>query len=352
MPIPQSRAKVAAPLRPPACESVRVLPSDFPPHPRAPTLSGLEAILSNIRIGFFGAAMLVLLRITIGWHIMYEGIWKYQQQDFSADGYLGMATGPFADYFHDKVMVDFEGRNRLSEQWNVDEMNRRYDRFVAEHKLDDAAKARAEQVREKHKAAVVKYLKDPANAEKIATNLQGWDRLNKQKEEVEAKHGGAPYESQRVWDGEQKLRNEAKPWLKWVDDEYDAYHEDLRQVLPAEARDTGLMAKIKEGLTDTNQFVTYANIAIGFCLIVGLFSRAAALGGGVFLLMIVAAKLQWPGYYMPPAHPAQGHTMYVTKEFVEMMACFALAMLPTGRWGGIDYFLHGIFVRPFLRNKD
>jgi len=104
--------------------------------------------------------------------------------------------------------------------------------------------------------------------------------------------------------------------------------------------------------TAKNRFVTTPSIAIGACMIGGLFTRLASLGGGIFLLMIVAAKWQWPGHYAPPAHPSQGHSLYVTKEFIEMMVCFTMATLPTGRWAGLDYFLHGLIVRPFMRNKD
>lgn len=105
-------------------------------------------------------------------------------------------------------------------------------------------------------------------------------------------------------------------------------------------------------MKDNDLLVTYLNIAIGACLILGLFSRLAALGGGLFLAIIVAATWQWPGYYSPPLHPAQGHSLFVTKEFVEMMACFALAAIPTGRWGGLDFFIHYGLVRPLLVEKD
>lgn len=60
------------------------------------------------RISLFGIVFLVLLRISIGWHFLYEGLWKYQTQStakpWSAEGYLLNAQGPFRSFF--RGMVD------------------------------------------------------------------------------------------------------------------------------------------------------------------------------------------------------------------------------------------------------
>src|SRR5947207_2494271 len=47
---------------------------------------------------------LVLLRMAIGWHFLYEGLWKIESKDkgakaFSAESYLRNATGPLAPRF-------------------------------------------------------------------------------------------------------------------------------------------------------------------------------------------------------------------------------------------------------------
>ena len=71
-----------------------------------------------------------------------------------------------------------------------------------------------------------------------------------------------------------------------------------------------------------DRLVTYSNIAIGTCLIVGLFTRFSALAGALFLAQIVAAQPDWPGLY-PHPHPSAGRSMVVNKEFVEMTALVA-----------------------------
>ncbi len=42
---------------------------------------------------------IVLLRVLIGWHFLYEGIAKLQAPAWSAAGYLQQARGPFASLF-------------------------------------------------------------------------------------------------------------------------------------------------------------------------------------------------------------------------------------------------------------
>ena len=43
---------------------------------------------------------LLLLRVAIGWHFLYEGCWKLMQEDgWSCASYLGAAQGPLAPLF-------------------------------------------------------------------------------------------------------------------------------------------------------------------------------------------------------------------------------------------------------------
>jgi thiosulfate dehydrogenase [quinone] large subunit len=42
----------------------------------------------------------VLLRVLVGWHFLYEGIAKLSSPSWSAAGYLKQARGPLAGFFH------------------------------------------------------------------------------------------------------------------------------------------------------------------------------------------------------------------------------------------------------------
>ncbi len=57
--------------------------------------------------------LLVALRLTIGWHFLYEGVWKINHADkFSARPFLTMAKGPAAPLFY-AMVDDIDGRERL-----------------------------------------------------------------------------------------------------------------------------------------------------------------------------------------------------------------------------------------------
>ena len=43
---------------------------------------------------------IVVLRVVIGWHFLYEGIAKLTKPGWSAAGFLLQSRGPFADLFH------------------------------------------------------------------------------------------------------------------------------------------------------------------------------------------------------------------------------------------------------------
>ena len=72
---------------------------------------------------------------------------------------------------------------------------------------------------------------------------------------------------------------------------------------------------------------------VGPLLMLGLFSRAAALGAATMLFSFYLAMPPWPG--VPPA-PGPEHSLIIDKNLVEALACLALAATPSGRWVGLD----------------
>lgn len=72
---------------------------------------------------------------------------------------------------------------------------------------------------------------------------------------------------------------------------------------------------------------------IGLLLIIGLFTRTAALGGCALLMLFYLAAPPWPGV---PEIPGPEHNFIVNKILVEFFALLAIAALPTGKWFGLD----------------
>lgn len=79
---------------------------------------------------------------------------------------------------------------------------------------------------------------------------------------------------------------------------------------------------------------TWGLIAIGTGLILGLFTRAAAISGAILLFV----------YYLnnPPligleySVPTEGSYLIISKTLIEAMALVALAVFPSGAFAGLD----------------
>lgn len=90
---------------------------------------------------------------------------------------------------------------------------------------------------------------------------------------------------------------------------------------------------------------TWGLIAIGLGLILGLFTRAAAISGAILLFV----------YYLnnPPligleySVPTEGSYLVVSKTLIESMALVALAVFPSGLFAGLD-----IYVQKFRNRKN
>ena len=295
-------------------------------------------------ISWLGKLMLVLLRVTIGWHFLYAGLDKLTNPDFTSAAFLGQSKGPFAQKFYDLV-PDIDGVERLKGDSIKKEFDAYFDRFTAfygpatEQKIVLAEKVNLA------KEAVDDYLAGEADG--IQDYLSDLERL---KAAQAAPTHEMPFQQKRNWDKQTQLRGKVKSWLNDLGAITKDYHADLESGLTEAQLKKGSLPEHSAQRFSVDRIVTYTNIAIGVALIIGLFSRLAAFGGAVFLLQIVLAQPAWPGIY-PPPHPSAGNALIVNKEFIEMMALFALATLPVGRWAGLDFFIHYLLVKPVYRQE-
>jgi uncharacterized membrane protein YphA (DoxX/SURF4 family) len=83
-----------------------------------------------------------------------------------------------------------------------------------------------------------------------------------------------------------------------------------------------------------NTITMWGLTAVGVCLLLGLFTRTACLGGAAFLLLFYLAMPPFP--WLPINPRAEGHYLFINKNIIEMLALLALATTPSGRWLGLD----------------
>jgi uncharacterized membrane protein YphA (DoxX/SURF4 family) len=75
-------------------------------------------------------------------------------------------------------------------------------------------------------------------------------------------------------------------------------------------------------------------VAVGACLMAGLFTRFACVLGAGFLVMTYLTYPPFPWYTLPPN--TEGNPLFINKNVIECLALLALATFPTGRWMGLD----------------
>ena len=73
-------------------------------------------------------------------------------------------------------------------------------------------------------------------------------------------------------------------------------------------------------------------LGVGLCLLLGLFTRTAAIAGAVFLLSVIATQPPW----IATAEPTINQT-------VELAGLLVLAGTGAGRWLGLDFFSWALF---------
>jgi uncharacterized membrane protein YphA (DoxX/SURF4 family) len=85
----------------------------------------------------------------------------------------------------------------------------------------------------------------------------------------------------------------------------------------------------------------YGLTVLGACLLLGLFSRTAAVLSAGFLLSTYLCFPPFP--WLPAAPNNEGYYLFVNKNLIEMLALLALATTASGRWFGLDAVIHALF---------
>ncbi len=281
----------------------------------------------------------MLLRVTIGWHFLYQGIWKFRNPNFTSAGFLAQAKGPWADHFLG-LIPDHEGRERLDPEKVAAHWRTLVDDAAKHYGLTDSQKQQAEKRYDKRRQQMQEYLAEIK--EDTETYFHELDRLTEAKRQPGS--GDIPYQKKRLWDKRKALEAQAKPWLGRLDEAEEQLKRDLTDGLTPEQRRLGPVPVRATGMDTVDKITMYSNVAIGLSLLSGLLSRWAALGGAVFLLSIVLAQPPWPTIY-PPDPPIAGRSMLVNKEVVEMVGLLVIAAVPSGMWGGLDYVFKNLFRR-------
>jgi len=207
---------------------------------------------------------------------------------------------------------------------------------------------KAEQWTRRYKDEIDGYLGD--SMVDILRYFGSMDRLAKA---VKKGDNGAAHQQKRDWDEQGALYREVKGWLKALDGAVENYSSTFyTEVLNDAQREMGAMHKDFTWNDFLTLMLTFSLTAIGFCLIIGAFTRPAALGGAAFMCFVVASQPNWPSLY-PPSPAVTGHALLINKDFIELIALLLVAAAGAGRWGGIDKFIEPFCMKyvPYFPRK-
>lgn len=293
------------------------------------------------RLGLLGIAMLVLLRVCVGFHFYTEGLDK-SAGDFDAGKFFSTARGPFAEHFQQQIW-DWDGSVRLDEErtlafWRgyVTRLKKHYAMNDSQQNSVNAAYVRAE--------AQLKWILESSQAEIEEFELG--------KKRLEALYRDAMRDGVSSMEGQRETIR--KEWQKliapvfvqidkvWTNLETEA--NDVATTEQVEAKGIYKLGKPRNVAIDTsviNPIIPYFDLTIGVCLILGLFTPVAALIAAAFLGSVFLSQ------FPPVAGP--GSTYY---HMVEAAACLVLAGTGAGRFAGLDFIFYAISGRLWPTNSE
>ena len=103
------------------------------------------------------------------------------------------------------------------------------------------------------------------------------------------------------------------------------------------------MASQPNLLENANLITMYGLTIVGLLLILGLFTRLAAIGGIGFILLFYLCNPPFVGYFY--SIPTEGSYLVVNKNLVELGALVVILVTGSGRFAGLDRILHIVFAR-------
>ena len=274
---------------------------------------------------------LVALRIGIGLHFYREGAAKLRDPKPYSAGFFGNAKGWLAPVFHNLVW-DADGVARLDGEQAAQIWDEFHVRAGQHFGFDDAQKQQAQKVFEARLEQLNWFLED--HADDVEEYRNGLVRRAKNQADT-ARNEVASLKGQlKKIDGDlATLKSDLVPP---IDQLWRSYELQINALATDEQRRAGPLEIPKPGRRTLDSesidgLIRYFDVTIGVLLILGLFTRPAAIIGACFLMSVIAS--QWPG--SPGAAP-------VWPQFIEMLGLVVLAAIGAGQVAGLDRFLSPI----------
>ncbi|MFM7318858.1 MAG: DoxX family protein [Isosphaeraceae bacterium] len=292
--------------------------------------------------GFVAAFFLVVLRMAIGWHFLYEGMEKVRSfqspKPFSAEVYLRNANGPLADTFR-SIIPDVDSVAHLDTTKSAVDWKARLDAYASHYSLTADQKTAADAAYASATKKLDAWTKDRQNQEDLSKYLH---ELEQNKAMLSNKQAMS-YERERAQDKRKDIEADRKKLVASLDTIRDEIFTTVDKSLTAEQKAKGAVSKEWTQLELINVLTAWGLTLSGISLLLGLLTPLGCLGGAYLLTMFYLAMPPLPG--LPENPMAEGHYLIVNKNMIEFLACIALVFIPTSLWVGLDAVLFGPWIR-------
>jgi uncharacterized membrane protein YphA (DoxX/SURF4 family) len=325
------------------------------------------------RINGLACFFLIALRLAIGWHFLVEGVHKVKTHwdgptstntPWTGAGFFKEGIGPAAPYArHYLHLDDADALARLKADDHIlpGPVNAEWDDYYARFNLHyslskDQERDAAAKVNDAKKKTA-DWLAGDVRTEVKKVVVWGTETVTQtvpeRLKEYEAKaNEAADAVSRRLPEFNadvekvhlRTLKADANRILTDLLNDLDGrtaeMKKSLAEVLTAQQREKGPVPDVpaRKPIEWLDRATMWSHVALGACLLLGLFSRLASFLLAMFLLSVTLIAPALP--YAPTPPGAIGFYLYVNLYVIEMIALLALAFMPTGRWFGLDSLLY------------
>jgi uncharacterized membrane protein YphA (DoxX/SURF4 family) len=325
---------------------------------------------------------MVALRVTIGWHFFQQGLAHKDNPKWASevDGFLHQAKGPLADTFkhHLAIFHDMDRlllapmpakaekedavasggeesgaeapakkpkpeESRVYGEWYtqvVKDWSNRVADIGSFYKFTGDQKQASQKVLDDYAAKLAGVLSG------CESDIKAYRHALERNQELAGERGAEQIPNQQA----RLVKREAAPTGEpgaSVDSTPAQWRADVESLQAAMEKGVAGLAsedQLRSGPPPTEntrlqEFATrlmWVLLVGGACVVAGLFTRTAALVLAVFLASVLASQPPWIA-----------GTVETYSQGIEFVALLVLGTSHVGRWGGLDFFVHHILLRPF-----
>jgi uncharacterized membrane protein YphA (DoxX/SURF4 family) len=308
---------------------------------------------------------LILLRLVIGWHFLFEGLHKihslYSPKPFSSEIYFRESSGPLGKFMKGFLPdPDAELISKLDEKSITNEWNSTFKNFTSSYQLTPEQTKSAEEILEKDLKKTKEWLAEgkkeieipspdgkPGGTLKINYTTPQWisyykskiDELEKIRTDDRSWYLGKELDKARIAATKAEIAKGRKELGDDYESQRNSFNSDLQKLLTSEQKSKTIKIDEKKPtfIHWINLMTIFGITAIGIGLFLGLFTRVACLGGIAFLAMTYLTIPPFPWLPVPPLN--EGNYVFINKNMVEMFGMIVLLTTNSGRWFGLDAIL-------------